>query len=152
MSQARGIEGRRVCWPCRRGSYNLLLPYDPFSRPEIKIVARCTKITLRKIYGAGPIMWYIRHLSAGSHGERKVRPNVVSFLDRMLWGKDKSGVRGGHGVRGHRPGRAFIARLSIHEKTGLIPFQSNTPKMTISSTIVVDEYAARHRTDRYRKP
>ncbi|MFZ2448642.1 MAG: potassium channel protein [Syntrophobacteraceae bacterium] len=113
-------------------SYNLLITVQTrYTNPDIKIVARCHENNLAdKFYRAGANYVVNPAFIGGIRmASEMVRPNVVSFLDRMLRGKDKS-VRVeevtvcetspwvGHSLR----------ELCIHDKTGLIPISIKHPE------------------------
>lgn len=106
-------------------SHNLLIMVQArYVNPSIKIVARCQENTLAdKFYRAGANYVVNPAFIGGMRmASEMIRPHVVSFLDRMLRGKDKT-VRVEEVTIG--AGSAWAGRtireVEMQRKTGLLP-------------------------------
>ncbi|MCE5244194.1 MAG: potassium channel protein [Syntrophobacteraceae bacterium] len=103
--------------------HNLLITVQArYVNPNIKIVARCDQGNLAdKFYRAGANYIVNPALIGGMRmASEMIRPNVVSFLDRMLRGHDKS-VRVEEitiSERSHWAGRS-LSEIGFHKHTGL---------------------------------
>jgi voltage-gated potassium channel len=113
-------------------SHNLLITVQArYVNPATKIVARCQENNLAdKFYRAGANYVVNPAFIGGMRmASEMVRPNVVSFLDRMLRGKDKT-------VRVEEvelcEGSPWIGKplvdIEMREKTGLIPISIKNPE------------------------
>ncbi|MFP5214112.1 MAG: potassium channel family protein, partial [Acidobacteriota bacterium] len=112
-------------------SHNLLITVQArFINPAIKIVARCQENNLAdKFYRAGAN--YVvnpAYIGGMRMASEMIRPNVVSFLDRMLRGKDKSIRVEEAQIREGSPwvGQA-LGQADFHRKTGLVPIAVKHP-------------------------
>ena len=112
-------------------SHNLLITVQArYINPKIKIVARCEQDNLAdKFYRAGANYVVNPAFIGGMRmASELIRPSVVSFLDRMLRGKD-------HRVRVEEVeichGCPWIGKpigaMDIHRKTGLLPISLKHP-------------------------
>lgn len=115
-------------------SHNLLITVQArYVNPSIKIVARCQENNLAdKFYRAGANYVVNPAFIGGMRMvSEMVRPHVVSFLDRMLRGKDKSVRVEEVEVCADSPwvGRS-LADIEMHNKTGLIPISLKHPDDT----------------------
>ncbi len=113
-------------------SNNLLITVQArYINPEIKIVARCDENSLAdKFYRAGANYVVNPAFIGGMRmASEMIRPHVVSFLDRMLRGKDRTirveevTVCEGSPWAGHA-----LKELDIHGKTGLLPVSIKGPE------------------------
>ena len=95
-------------------SHNLLITVQArYINPDIKIVARCSENNLAdKFYRAGANYVVNPSFIGGMRmASEMIRPNVVSFLDRMLRGIDRVDTRrGSHNSRRVAVGRQIAAR------------------------------------------
>jgi voltage-gated potassium channel len=113
-------------------SHNLLITVQArYVNPATKIVARCHENNLAdKFYRAGANYVVNPAFIGGMRmASEMVRPNVVSFLDRMLRGKDKTvrveevEICEGSPWMGQR-----LADVEMREKTGLVPISIKNPE------------------------
>jgi voltage-gated potassium channel len=113
-------------------SHNLLITVQArYVNPATKIVARCQENNLaEKFYRAGANYVVNPAFIGGMRmASEMVRPHVVSFLDRMLRGKDKTvrveevEVCEGSPWLGQR-----LGDVGIREKTGLITISIKNPE------------------------
>ncbi len=112
-------------------SRNLLITVQArFVNPNIKIVARCEENTLAdKFYRAGANYVVNPALIGGLRmASEMVRPNVVSFLDRMLRGK-KQAFRVEEVVVSEKCPfvGSTLKEIDIYGKTGLVPISVKQP-------------------------
>ncbi len=113
-------------------SHNLLITVQTrYVNPDIKIVARCHENNLTdKFYRAGAN--YVvnpAHIGGMRMASEMVRPHVVSFLDRMLRGKDTSVRVEEVSVCEASPWVGYsLNDLRIHDKTGLMPIAIKHPE------------------------
>ncbi len=112
-------------------SHNLLITVQArYVNPSIKIVARCQENNLAdKFYRAGANYVVNPAFIGGMRMvSEMVRPHVVSFLDRMLRGKDKSVRVEEVEVCESSPwAGCSLAEIEMHSKTGLIPISLKQP-------------------------
>ncbi len=113
-------------------SHNLLITVQArYINPDIKIVARCSENNLAdKFYRAGANYVVNPSFIGGMRMVSEViRPNVVSFLDRMLRGTDRS-IRVEEATV--REGSPWVGKslrdVDIQRVTGLIPISLRHPK------------------------
>lgn len=126
-----GIErARGVLAVLPEDGQNLLITVQArYIKPEIKIVARCHENNLLgKFYMAGANYVVNPSFIGGMRmANEMIRPNVVSFLDRMLRGSDAMRVEevaigAGSPWVGHS-----LGEIDIQGKTGLIPVSLKHP-------------------------
>jgi len=112
-------------------SHNLLITVQArFVNPQIKIVTRCNERNLEdKFFRAGANYIVNPAFIGGMRmASEMIRPHVVTFLDRMLRGKDQS-IRVEEVTIGKNSpwAGASLAEVDIHGRTGLIPFALKHP-------------------------
>jgi len=112
-------------------SHNLLITVQArFVNPQIKIVARCNEKSLEdKFFRAGANTIVNPALIGGMRmASEMIRPHVVTFLDRMLRGKDQS-IRVEEVTIGKNStwAGASLAEIDVQGHTGLIPFALKHP-------------------------
>jgi voltage-gated potassium channel len=113
-------------------SHNLLITVQArYVNPSIKIVARCQENNLAdKFYRAGANYVVNPAFIGGMRmASEMVRPNVVSFLDRMLRGKDKTvRVEEVEICAGSPWVGQCLGDIDMRGKTGLIPISLKHPE------------------------
>jgi voltage-gated potassium channel len=107
----------------KEDSYNLLITVQArFVNPSIKIVVRCNENSLTdKFYRAGANYVVNPAFIGGMRmASEMIRPHVVTFLDRMLRGQDKSIRLEEVTVCANSPYvGSSLREVDIHRKTGL---------------------------------
>ncbi len=112
-------------------SHNLLITVQArFINPNIKIVARCEENNLADKFSRAGANYVVNPARIGGlrMASQMVRPNVVSFLDRMLRGKEHANrveeVVVGENCR--LIGKTF-RDIDIYGKVGLVPISIKQP-------------------------
>jgi len=113
-------------------SHNLLITVQArYIKPDIKIVARCSENNLAdKFYRAGANYVVNPSFIGGMRmASEMIRPNVVSFLDRMLRGIDRSvRVEEATICEGSPWVGKSLRDVDIQRMTGLIPVSLKRPE------------------------